>query len=158
VDLKTGALKSNWTNIWNGTGGLAPEGPHFYKRDGYHYLMVAEGGTGEEHMETVARSKDLYGPYDPNPANPILTNANTTEYFQAVGHADLFQDNRGNWWGVSLAVRSGPEYKTWPMGRETILTNVTWTNGTWPVFQHPIKGRMEGWQLPSNVSEIPGEG
>lgn len=31
-------------------------------------------------METIARSRNLYGPYDPNPANPILTNANTTEY------------------------------------------------------------------------------
>jgi beta-xylosidase len=42
--------------------------------------MIAEGGTGLLHMETIARSKDLYGPYEPNAANPILTNANTTEY------------------------------------------------------------------------------
>ena len=42
--------------------------------------MIAEGGTGLLHMETMARSKNLYGPYEPNPANPILTNANTTEY------------------------------------------------------------------------------
>jgi beta-xylosidase len=43
VDLKTGEVKSNWTNLWNGTGGLAPEGPHIYKKDGWHYLMIAEG-------------------------------------------------------------------------------------------------------------------
>ena len=38
------------------------------------------GGTGLLHMETMARSKQLYGPYEPNPSNPILSNANTTEY------------------------------------------------------------------------------
>lgn len=42
--------------------------------------MIAEGGTGLLHMETMARSKELFGPYEPNPSNPILTNANTTEY------------------------------------------------------------------------------
>ena len=65
-------------------------------------------------METVARSIDLFGPYESNPANPILTNANTSSYcgyndlrvqiylnsmvVQTVGHADLFQDARGNWY------------------------------------------------------------
>lgn len=74
----------------------APEGPHIYKKDGYYYLMIAEGkfsqatketylmlhlgGTGLGHMETIARSKKLFGPYNPNPANPILTNANTSAY------------------------------------------------------------------------------
>jgi beta-xylosidase len=28
-------------NPWNGTGGLAPEGPHIYKKDGYYYLTIA---------------------------------------------------------------------------------------------------------------------
>lgn len=158
VDLKTGEVKTNWTNLWNGTGGLAPEGPHIFKKDGYHYLMIAEGGTGLGHMETIARSKDLFGPYDPNPTNPILTNANTSSYFQTVGHADLFQDGRGNWWGVALATRSGPEYITYPMGRETVLTNVTWENGSWPTFNDPILGAMRGWQLPRIIQNLPGDG
>ncbi|KAF2178212.1 glycoside hydrolase family 43 protein [Zopfia rhizophila CBS 207.26] len=154
VDLKTGKLGGEWTNLWNGTGGLAPEGPHIFKKDGYYYLMIAEGGTGLGHMETIARSKELYGPYEANPANPILTNANTTNYFQKVGHADLFQDPRGNWWAVALATRSGPEYLTYPMGRETVLTNVTWENGSWPVFNNPVKGPMRGWQLPRIIQNF----
>ncbi|KAF1845391.1 glycoside hydrolase family 43 protein [Cucurbitaria berberidis CBS 394.84] len=159
VDLKTGALLGNWANLWNGTGGIAPEGPHIFRKDGYYYLMIAEGGgTGLDHMETIARSKDLYGPYDPNSVNPILTNANSSEYFQAVGHADLFQDARGQWWGVALAVRSGPEWLTFPMGRETILTNVTWENGTWPVFHNPVQGDMRGWSLPGIILDLPGNG
>ncbi|KAF2733436.1 xylosidase : arab-like proteininofuranosidase [Polyplosphaeria fusca] len=158
VDLDKGVVQEDWTNLWNGTGGLAPEGPHIYAKDGYHYLLIAEGGTGLGHMQTIARSKKLYGPYEVNPANPILTNANTTEYFQTVGHADLFQDAKGNWWGVALATRSGPEYVNYPMGRETVLTNVTWDNGSWPIFQNPIQGTMRGWQLPKIVQNLPGDG
>ncbi|KAF2657932.1 glycoside hydrolase family 43 protein [Lophiostoma macrostomum CBS 122681] len=158
VDLHTGHVQENWTNLWNGTGGLAPEGPHLYEKDGYHYLMIAEGGTGLEHMETIARSRNLYGPYEPNPANPILTNANTSSYFQTVGHADLFQDDRGDWWGVALSTRSGPEYVTYPMGRETVLTNVTWPNGSWPIFNDPIEGTMQGWTLPQASGVLPGNG
>jgi len=127
-----------------------------------------------EHMETIARSKDLYGPYEANIANPILTNANTTSYckylifhdfyisdcdvVQTVGHADLFQDARGNWWGVALSTRSGPEYITYPMGRETVLTNVTWANGSWPTFNDPVEGVMQGWQLPQSIRRLPGNG
>ncbi|KAF2706328.1 glycoside hydrolase family 43 protein [Pleomassaria siparia CBS 279.74] len=160
VDLETGEIKSKWTNLWNGTGGLAPEGPHIYKKDGYYYLMIAEGGTGLDHMETIARSENLYGPYEANPANPILTNANTTGYFQTVGHADLFQDACGNWWGVALSTRSGPEYTTYPMGRETVLTNVTWEDGgssSWPIFNEPIEGVMHAWELPPTSGHLPGD-
>ncbi|KAF2267527.1 xylosidase : arab-like proteininofuranosidase [Lojkania enalia] len=158
VDFQTGEVKEQWTNLWNGTGGLAPEGPHIYEKDGYYYLLVAEGGTGLGHMQTVARSKNLYGPYAANPANPVLTNTNTSAYFQTVGHADMFQDARGKWWGVALSTRSGPEYITYPMGRETVLTNITWEKGSWPVFNNPIKGSMRGWQLPRVFQDLPGDG
>ena len=78
---------------------------------------------------------------------------------QTVGHADLFQDNSGAWWGVALSTRSGPEYITYPMGRETILTNVTWENGSWPTFNDPIEGVMHGWTLPRGSTEdLPGDG
>ncbi|CAN9391575.1 unnamed protein product [Alternaria alternata] len=158
VDLTTGEVLGDWTNLWNGTGGIAPEGPHMFKKDGWYYLMIAEGGTGLLHMETIARSKDLYGPYEPNTANPILTNANTTEHFQAVGHADLFQDAQSQWWGVALAVRSGPEWVTFPMGRETVLYNVTWEANSWPELQHPVRGEMRGWSLPGIIQDLPGDG
>ncbi|KAF2449573.1 glycoside hydrolase family 43 protein [Karstenula rhodostoma CBS 690.94] len=158
VNLTTGELQSNWTNLWAGTGGLAPEGPHLYRKDGYYYLMIAEGGTGLGHMETIARSKNLYGPYEPNPANPILTNANTTEYFQTIGHADLFQDAHGKWWSVALSTRGGPAFKVYPMGRETILTNATWEEGAWPVIHNPVRGAMTGWPLPETGHHLPGNG
>lgn len=157
INLTTGEVAEDLHLIWNGTGGLAPEGPHIYRKDDWFYLMIAEGGTGLTHMETIARSKDMNGPYTPNPSNPTLTNANTSQYFQTVGHADLFQDAAGDWWGVALSTRSGPNFTTYPMGRETVLFPVTWTEGDWPVLQ-PVRGQMNGWQMPPSNTSLAGEG
>ncbi|KAE8442975.1 hypothetical protein EG329_002513 [Mollisiaceae sp. DMI_Dod_QoI] len=155
LDIETGEV-GNITNIWNGTGGSSPEGPHIYRKDGYYYLMIAEGGTGSLHMATIARSKSVLGPYDSNPKNPVLTAANTTRYFQDVGHADLFQDSNDNWWAVALSVRQGPD-GSYPMGRETTLTPVTWNEGEWPIFIN-VTGHMNGWHLESDGPVTEGEG
>jgi hypothetical protein len=156
ADLETGEV-GEWHNLWNGTGGNAPEGPHLYRKDGWYYLLVAEGGTGMKHMVTMARSKNILGPYESDPANPELTNANTTSYFQTVGHADLFQDQVGNWWGVALSTRSGPGDRYYPMGRETVMTAVTWEEGKFPVWTN-ISGQVNGWALPPENKEISGSG
>ncbi|KAI9148449.1 Non-reducing end alpha-L-arabinofuranosidase BoGH43A [Paramyrothecium foliicola] len=146
VNLQTGEVEK-WERIWNGTGGKAPEGPHLYRKDGWYYLLAAEGGTGVEHMVTIARSKNLFGPYESNPANPILSSFNTTEYFQTVGHADLVSDDRGNWWCFALSTRSGPDYEYYPMGRETVLAPASWPKNAWPVVDQ-IRGEMVGWPSP----------
>ncbi|KAG8157623.1 hypothetical protein KVR01_012665 [Diaporthe batatas] len=156
ADLETGEV-GEWHNLWNGTGGLAPEGPHLYRKDGWYYLLVAEGGTGMLHMVTMARSRGLLGPYEPAPANPVLTNANTTSYFQTVGHADLFQDQGGNWWGVALSTRSGPGDTYYPMGRETVMTAVAWEEGEFPVWTN-ISGQVSGWALPPENKDLGGPG
>lgn len=61
-----------------------------YNKDGYCYLMLAQGGTTENYMVTVARSEDIKGPYESHENNSILTDKGTGECFQAVGHVDLF--------------------------------------------------------------------
>ncbi|KAI0540505.1 glycosyl hydrolase [Xylaria digitata] len=157
IDLATGELSQPPISLWNGTGGVWPEGPHLYKKDGYYYLMIAEGGTETNHSITIARSRDLKGPYQAYENNPILTNRGTDEYFQTVGHGDLFQDTEGNWWGMCLATRSGPEWQIYPMGRETVLFPVTWDEGEWPVLE-PVRGKMTGWTLPQTNRDIPGDG
>lgn len=156
ANLDTGEV-GEWKILWNGTGGKAPEGPHIYRKDGWYYLLVAEGGTGLSHMATMARSRNLEGPYASDPANPVLTSANTTSYFQTVGHADLFQDPSGNWWGVALSTRSGPDFVNYPMGRETVLTSVTWADGEFPVWTN-VSGQESGWALPPANKDIGGPG
>ncbi|KAH6690769.1 beta-xylosidase [Leptodontidium sp. MPI-SDFR-AT-0119] len=155
LDLKSGAV-GPVRNIWNGTGASAPEGPHIYHRDGWYYLLIAEGGTGAGHMVSMARTQSIDGPYTSSPSNPVLTNANSTSYFQNLGHADLFQDRYGKWWGVALSVRQGPD-GSYPMGRETVMTPVTWKRGEWPVFS-PLTGVMNGWFLDEEDVLSMGEG
>ncbi|KAF4808214.1 Non-reducing end alpha-L-arabinofuranosidase BoGH43A [Colletotrichum siamense] len=156
VDLESGTVLNN-TFLWSGTGGVWPEGPHIYRKDGFYYLSMAEGGTETGHYQVMARSANLTGPYTPCPNNPVLTNKDTDEYFQTVGHADLFQDTNDNWWGVALSTRSGPEWSIYPMGRETVLFPVTWEQGEWPILE-PVRGKMLGWQLPPSSRDIPGYG
>ncbi|EXF79236.1 arabinofuranosidase [Colletotrichum fioriniae PJ7] len=142
--------------VWNGTGDRNPEGPHLYRKDDYHYLLIGEGGTETNHSVTIARAKEMAGPYEGAPHNPILTAKNTDLYFQTVGHADLFQDASGNWWGVALATRSGPAWEIYPMGRETVLFAVKWEDGDWPVLDE-VHGVMKG-PLPLTNKDIPGNG
>jgi len=118
--------------IASGLGGSSPEGPHMYKINDYYYLMSAEGGTGYEHREVIQRSKSPYGPFDPSPYNPVISNMNHPESpFQAIGHADLLQLKDGSWWLVCLGFRpKGGKYHH--LGRETFLAPVTWTEDGWP--------------------------
>ena len=107
----------------------------------------------------MARSKALQGPWEAHPANPVLTNRATNEYYQTVGHADLFEDSDGNWWAVAHANRGGPDlYRAGiaPMSRETVLTPVQWPQGDWPTFA-PIRGYMNG-PIPTATLKVNGQG
>jgi beta-xylosidase len=157
IDVRTGEY-GEYTNIWNGTGNIWPEAPHVYKKDDYYWLVLAEGGTSFNHQVTIARSREVLGPYEPFQNNPILTNTNTTQYFQSVGHMDLFQDTAGNWWGIALSIRQGPpdELPFYPMGRETVLFPVVWEENEWP-RPEPVRGNMQG-PLPASSRDVPGDG
>ncbi|KAM6480570.1 glycoside hydrolase family 43 protein [Trichoderma sp. SZMC 28011] len=157
IDLETGDLSQPPLSVWNGTGGTYPEGPHLYKKDDWYYLMIAEGGTELNHSITIARSRNINGPYDSYVNNPILTARGTDDYFQTVGHGDLFQDQEGNWWGMCLSTRSGPDWSIYPMGREAVLFPATWNKDEWPILQR-VKGKMNGWRLPPRNRDIPGTG
>lgn len=135
IDIKTGKLLTEPCAIWPGTGGRYPEAPHIYKKDGYYYLMIAEGGTEYGHKVTIARSRNIWGPYESNPANPILTHINQNAQnnpIQGTGHADLIEAQDGSWWMVHLGFRpqSGSHHV---LGRETFLTPVKWDKNAWPV-------------------------
>ncbi|HEY0504848.1 MAG TPA: glycoside hydrolase family 43 protein [Lysobacter sp.] len=112
------------------------EGPHIYKRDGWYYLVCAEGGTSLQHSQVVARSRDIWGPYTPYEHNPILTQRDLpddrVDAIGNAGHADLVEATDGTWWAVFLASRmyDRVHYNT---GRETFLLPVEWKDG-WPTI------------------------
>lgn len=112
------------------------EAPHIFKRDGWYYLICAEGGTAEQHSEVVFRSPSVWGPYVPGPINPILTQRHLDparpDPVWATGHADFVETPRGEWWSVFLGTRPYEDY-TFNIGRETFLLPVRWRDG-WPVI------------------------
>lgn len=133
MSLKDQKIIGERTVIWTGTGGSYPEGPHLYQKNGYYYLLISEGGTERSHMITMARSKKLEGPYEPCPHNPVLTNRSLLRPIESVGHADLVEDQNGNWWAVCLGTRTFSYPPKHNLGRETMLVPVNW-EGEWPVF------------------------
>ncbi len=139
IDIENFALKGEKVNVWNGAmkGIHWPEGPHLYKIGEYYYLLHAEGGTGPEHAVCVARSRNVFGPYENNFVNPIFTHRHLGQRYpiRYVGHADLFQTSKGDWYMVMLAVRSIKGFTT--IGRETFLARVVWENG-WPLVNAGI--------------------
>ena len=135
IDPQTGKQLTASKALWKGTGGRYPEGPHIYKKDGYYYLLISEGGTELAHKLTIARSRKIDGPYVANPDNPILTHCSVTgqsSQIQGTGHGDFVQTADGEWWIVFLAYRHfGGSYHH--LGRETFIAPVEWKKGQWPI-------------------------
>jgi alpha-N-arabinofuranosidase len=135
VELEKGKnpLLGEKIGIWRGAlrDAIWPEGPHIYKIDGWYYLLHAEGGTSRDHAVCVARSKNIRGPWEGKPGNPILTHRHLGKNAAIVnvGHADLVDDPLGNWWMVLLASR--PFNEVCPLGRETFMVPIVWEDG-WP--------------------------
>lgn len=157
INPLTGEQLTESKKLWQGDGGRYPEGPHIYKKDGYYYLLISEGGTELAHHLTIARSKNMEGPYESNPANPILTNCSRlgqSMQIQGTGHGDFVQANDGSWWMVFLAYRNyGGSYHH--LGRETYLAPVEWKEGEWPVVNQglPIDTLVKADLLPAVVLE-----
>ncbi len=133
IDFESGKLVGEVSVLWEGTGGAYPEGPHIFKKDGWYYLMISEGGTERSHMITMARSRELRSGYEVCPNNPVLTNRSLLRPIESVGHADLVEDKNGNWWAVCLGTRTFSYPPKHNLGRETMLIPVDWS-GDWPVF------------------------
>lgn len=135
IDVETGRQIGEIHHLGTGLGGRYPEGPHIYKKDGYYYMMLAEGGTEQGHHVNILRSKNLFGPYEPNRANPILSHFNMEmqgSEIQGLGHADLVQAPDSSWWMICLGYRTSG-YLLHVMGRETFLAPVRWDTNAWPV-------------------------
>lgn len=143
LNLQTLELEGELTPVLDGfqKNAVWPEGPHLYHIGEYYYILHAESGTAFHHCVVAARSKNVFGPYEYCPCNPILTHRHLGRNYPVtcVGHADLVDDARGNWYMVVLACR--PREGHTMLGRETFLAKVTWEDG-WPVVNAGA-GRLE---------------
>lgn len=116
------------------------EAPHIYKIRGKYYLMIAEGGTWENHAVSIFTADNVVGPYTPFVCNPVLTHRHLGNDIDitTIGHADLVQTQNGDWYSVMLGVRPVNGFNM--LGRETFLTSVEF-QGDQPIF-NPGVGRV----------------
>ena len=136
--------------LWSGgTDRGCIEGPHLTKRNGWYYIMCAEGGTGYNHCVTMGRSRNVWGPYEKDPENPILTSVpgesyerhdpdhlkpkyyNPDSILQKSGHGSYVETPQGEVYLVHLTARPfAPELRC-TLGRETAIQKMMWTADGW---------------------------
>jgi xylan 1,4-beta-xylosidase len=132
-DVCTNKLIGNRHKIFNGSDLGLTEGPHLYQKDGYYYLITAEGGTEYGHAVSIARSQNLLGPYEVSPGNPLISCSKFPEYYlQKSGHADLVQMQNGDWLIVFLVGRPLTTHGNCILGRETAIEILDWEVGNFP--------------------------
>ncbi|MCL1823055.1 MAG: glycoside hydrolase family 43 protein [Oscillospiraceae bacterium] len=125
------------------------EGAHIYKHNGYYYLTTAEGGTGYGHCVCILRSKNITGPYESCPGNPILTSCltdvpmnpdksfylyelyNPEITIQKAGHGSLVETQNGEWYMAHLCGRPVMPKQCCILGRETAIQKMEWTEDGW---------------------------
>lgn len=117
--------------LYYGSYLVASEGSHLLKKDGWYYLFQAEGGTGQGHRMTAARSRTLTGVYEPCPYNPILRQEDPEGALQRCGHGKPICTPAGEWYVPYLCGRKLEGYTI--LGRETALDPMTWTADGWPI-------------------------
>lgn len=119
----TGPIK----NIFPGSDLGLVEAPHLFKRNGYYYLITAEGGTGYEHAVTYARSKTIDGPYELHPDTHVINVLNAPESpLQRTGHGQYVETPDGTPYHTYLCTRPLPGTRISPMGRETGIARCRW--------------------------------
>lgn len=150
--VREGRLTGDVFSIFTGTQIGMVEGPHLYKRDGWYYLLTAEGGTGYEHAASLARSRSITGPYEVHPANPLITsNGNDGLALQKAGHASITDTPDGESFLVHLCARPLRDRRC-ILGRETAIQKLEWREDGWPYLAHGGNHPAETCPAPQGVT------
>lgn len=145
---ETKSLIGPVTQIFKGTDRGLVEGPHLYKRDGWYYLLTAEGGTEYAHAATLARSRHIAGPYELHPDKHLLTSwGNPDATLQKAGHGSLVETQHGEWYLAHLCGRP-VDGKHCTLGRETAIQKCVWSDDDWLYLE-------QGGTVPATTVEGP---
>jgi hypothetical protein len=107
------SLLDEGTEIYRGD---VAEGPKMFKRHGYYYISLPEGGVSGG-GQVVLRSKDLYGPYE---RKQVLENGSPHQ-------GGMVELDSGEAWFI------GFKSSDW-LGRVCNLEPVVWGADEWPTF------------------------
>ncbi len=136
--------------VFKGTPLGLTEAPHLYKRDGWYYLLTAEGGTNWNHAVTMARSRNLTGPYELHPDTYIMSARHRPDArLQRAGHADLVETPEGETYMAYLVGRPLPNRGRCTLGRETALQKMVWGADGW-------LRTLDGQGIPTMETPAPG--
>jgi xylan 1,4-beta-xylosidase len=116
--------------------GALIEGPFVVRQDGWFYLFYSGSGccgAGCNYAMGVARSKKLLGPWQKNPANPILAG---NDDWKCPGHGSIVRDEKARFWLLYHAYSAHSFIYT---GREGLLDEVLFGANGWPTI-HEGKG------------------
>ena len=110
--------------------GSVAEGPKMFKRKGFYYISLPEGGVSTG-WQTVLRSKNIYGPYERKQVLPA----------GSPHQGGLVELENGESWFMSFKSRGY-------LGRICYLNPVTWGADDWPVFGDQGKP-VDEWKKPN---------
>lgn len=157
-DCESMSLAGPFSIISQGTDIRTTEGPHMYARNGWYYLVMAEGGTSYLHSVTIQRSRNIAGPFENHPSTPFLSQVidrdairkdmdhalkYCREGLQKTGHASFCPIDDDRWLMAFLCSRPEKETARCPLGRETALMTVSWKNDGWPWMDDDYKANLE---------------
>lgn len=106
------------------------EGLNIKKIGDYYYLLAAEGGTSGPptgHMVVQARAKDVKGPWENAPANPLLRTESPAEKWWSQGHGSIVDTPDGKLFMLYHAYEK--DFLT--LGRQTQIREVEVGNDGW---------------------------
>lgn len=132
-ELDAGTLRPTGSPrvVFAGTDRGTTEGPNIIRQGEWYYITAAEGGTEFGHCVTMARSHSIWGPYEVDPQNPMLTSTGSDCLLQRAGHGQLVTDPQGKWYMAHLCSR--PLEGRWSiLGRECAIQNIHWSEDGWP--------------------------
>jgi len=112
---------SNPVMVFDGNDGVnhTIEGPKFYKRNGYYYMLAPAGGV-EQGWQLALRSKNVYGPYEP-------------KIVMAQGKTNINGPHQGAWVETNTGESWFVHFQDKAMyGRVIHLNPMKWVND-WPV-------------------------
>jgi len=131
-DAAAGKLVGPVKNIFAGSDHGLVEGPHLLKKNGWYYLTTAEGGTGYDHAVTMARSRQIDGPYELHPDIHVITSKDASDApLQRAGHGQIVETPDGEVYHTHLCSRPLPGMRRSPLGRETAIQKCEWGADGW---------------------------
>lgn len=109
------------------------EGPAIIRRGGWFYMFYSGNfccARDCNYALGVARSRKLLGPWEKNPANPILAG---NEHWKCPGHGTVVADARGRDWLMYHAYHAKDFVY---VGRQALLDEVKWGRDGWPTINN----------------------